>query len=260
MKKIEKSNAITLISLVITIIVLIILASTAIYLSIENSGIFTRVKQAKELYENEQRKEEEELNELYGQLLVASDGTINNISLEKLKEIIQKEISNGTGNPIGTVISYMGNNVPNGYLSCDGEEYNISEYQNLAEQINNEFGKYNYFGGDGTITFAVPDLRGEFLRGTGRATRNTGSGGNVGTHQNGTQHMNLRSFSNSGYSAAYVPYNINANQGGAGADTILQYNSQGEVEVKGGARADIYSLLYYTSRPTNTSVLYCIKY
>ena len=44
----KKQKAITLISLVITIIVLIILASVAIYLSLSNNGIFVRSKQAKE--------------------------------------------------------------------------------------------------------------------------------------------------------------------------------------------------------------------
>lgn len=43
-----KFNGITLISLVITIVILIILASVAVYLSLGNNGIFTRAKQAKE--------------------------------------------------------------------------------------------------------------------------------------------------------------------------------------------------------------------
>ena len=43
-----KNKGITLISLVITIIILIILSSVAIYLSLNNNGIFTKTKQAKE--------------------------------------------------------------------------------------------------------------------------------------------------------------------------------------------------------------------
>lgn len=45
----KKEKAITLISLVITIIVLIILASVAIYLGVSNNGIFNRANEAKEL-------------------------------------------------------------------------------------------------------------------------------------------------------------------------------------------------------------------
>ena len=60
--------------------------------------------------------------------------------------------------PIGHIISYMGNNAPKHYLICDGTEYNISDYPYLAQHFKNEYGSYNYFGGDGTTTFAVPEL------------------------------------------------------------------------------------------------------
>ncbi len=47
--KLKSKNAITLISLMITIVVLIILASTTIFLTLGNTGIFNKSKQAKEL-------------------------------------------------------------------------------------------------------------------------------------------------------------------------------------------------------------------
>lgn len=65
------------------------------------------------------------------------------------------------GNPIGTVISYMGLTAPQDYLVCDGVEYNITDYSELAKFFETQFGAKNHFGGDGTITFAVPDLQGE---------------------------------------------------------------------------------------------------
>lgn len=61
--------------------------------------------------------------------------------------------------PIGHIISFMGTKAPDHYLICDGSEYNITDYQKLADFINDQFGSYNYFGGNGTTTFAVPDLR-----------------------------------------------------------------------------------------------------
>ena len=128
----------------------------------------------------------------------ASDSTfetmvsnIENIITEELiNNLIDKKLAGNT-NAIGTVISYMGNNAPEGYLLCDGNIYNISQYPNLANQIKKEFGSYNYWGGDGTTTFAVPDLRGEFLRGAGTATRNSGSGASVGVHQEPTRIPNI---------------------------------------------------------------------
>ena len=60
--------------------------------------------------------------------------------------------------PVGSIISYLGNNVPKHYLLCDGTVYNITDYPELAKHIKDEFGAYNYFGGDGITTFAVPKL------------------------------------------------------------------------------------------------------
>ncbi|MCI8362820.1 MAG: hypothetical protein HFJ41_06875 [Clostridia bacterium] len=55
--KFKEFAAITLISLVITIIILIILSSIAIYLSLGNNGIFTRAKQAKEVTNKQEATE-----------------------------------------------------------------------------------------------------------------------------------------------------------------------------------------------------------
>jgi hypothetical protein len=79
---------------------------------------------------------------------------------------------------------------------------------NLAEFINTQFGSYNYFGGDGITTFAVPDLRGEFLRCTGTNSHaNNGNGSSVGIHQNGTMIPAFRSYSGGDLIAAV--YNDN---------------------------------------------------
>ena len=91
--------------------------------------------------------------------------------------------------PVGTIIPFMGVKAPKDYLICDGAEYQISSYSDLASFIERQFGTVNHFGGDGTTTFAVPDLRGEFLRGTGTNSHpSDGNGGAVGEHQDATKH------------------------------------------------------------------------
>lgn len=96
------------------------------------------------------------------------------VTQQKLQEFYNTKVYpylNGSANlgftPIGTVISVMSNEAPDNYLVCDGTAYNISEYSDLANFFEDQFGSKNYFGGNGTTTFAIPDLRGEFLRGTG---------------------------------------------------------------------------------------------
>lgn len=165
--------------------------------------------------------------------------------------------------PIGHIMSYMGNNVPKHYLPCDGSIYFIVDYPYLAEHILNEFGSYNYFGGDGEDTFAVPDLRGEFLRGTGTATRDSGSGAKVGEHQDGTlftdvgypsggtSRLQMNITVTSQEEAEYTKYadkRINRSGYVYAQATKTEYSSSTE---NSGP---------FTARPTNTSVLYCIKY
>lgn len=68
--------------------------------------------------------------------------------------------------PIGTLHHFLGTAAPDGYLACDGAEYNIADYPALADFIESQFGSKNKFGGDGETTFSVPDLQGRFLFGS----------------------------------------------------------------------------------------------
>lgn len=157
--------------------------------------------------------------------------------------------------PIGTIISVMGNHAPFNYLKCDGSVYNIIDYPELANYFEIEFGSKNKFGGDGTTTFAVPDLQGEFLRGTGTNSHTKqGSGANVGEHQDGTTHTNIVS-SNAG-NAHLMGYGGAPTLANADSNVLVGKNwsrSEASVVSESNARA-----VTYTSRPTNTSVLYCI--
>ena len=172
--------------------------------------------------------------------------------------------------PIGTIINFMGTKPPIGYLKCDGEEYEISKYRRLADVLLDNFGRINFFGGDGETTFAVPDLRGEFLRGTGTATRDTGSGADVGIHQNATEIPTITTGhdTNSNYliqaGAFYNKNNTNEFVGINQSDllinkcTIVSNVYRGNFASTGSWNSDVYQK--FTTRPTNTSVLYCIKY
>lgn len=92
------------------------------------------------------------------------------------------ENSTRSDTPIGTIISFMGTSAPNDYLVCDGAEYNIEDYPDLANHFATHFESVNYFGGDGETTFAVPDLRNLFLRGYHEDAEEKASG-NIGERQ-----------------------------------------------------------------------------
>ena len=81
-------------------------------------------------------------------------------SKEWVKDLLTKVLRTKKDSltPIGTIISFMGNIAPEGYFICDGSEYNISDYPDFVQYLQDQFGSVNYFGGDGETTFAVPDL------------------------------------------------------------------------------------------------------
>jgi len=63
-------------------------------------------------------------------------------------------------NPTGTIIAFADDAAPTGYLECDGSAVSRSTYSALFAVVGTTWG-----AGNGSTTFNVPDLRGEFLRG-----------------------------------------------------------------------------------------------
>lgn len=164
------------------------------------------------------------------------------------------------GVPVGAIIVYMGIKAPEHYLICDGCEYEIESYPNLVQQIAQEFGKVNYYGGDGEITFAVPDLRNEFLRGYHGNTAEKLSE-EIGQHQEATKHVSISKYPDSLYGSVLQSAgdenirNIQTNEDKVFTST---YRTDYTPTKKGEAEIDLPAL--YTSRPTNVAVLFCIKY
>ncbi|GLB26619.1 hypothetical protein LXJ15735_28600 [Lacrimispora xylanolytica] len=159
--------------------------------------------------------------------------------------------------PVGHILSQMGKVAPKHYLNCDGATYNITDYPYLSQYIKDQFGTFNFFGGNGTTTFAVPDLRNEFLRGC-HGTKTEQLSGEVGVHQEPTAHINflVDSSSHIYMDSEYGKYQSNSNIDKLIPSTVARgWTNNGNVTnwAGGGNRS-------FTSRPTNTAVLYCIKY
>ena len=65
-----------------------------------------------------------------------------------------------SGVPVGTILAHAANTPPSGFLECNGSNISRSTYATLFSTISTTFGV-----GDGSSTFALPDLRGQFIRG-----------------------------------------------------------------------------------------------
>lgn len=164
------------------------------------------------------------------------------------------------GNPIGTIISYMGETAPKDYLICDGAIYNISSYTKLAAFFKEQFGSEDFFGGSADEgTFAVPDMRNLFIRGYHGGADEQLSG-DIGKKQEGTQSLSLRSLilnDNNNFILAQTS-NIGESTNEKFYDSEIG-NARYQVSSVRAIRetSDIKPL--HTSRPVNMAVLYCIK-
>ena len=67
------------------------------------------------------------------------------------------------GLPIGAILPFAGNNVPTGFLLCDGSEVEIIKYRDLYDVLGTTYNGASALAGTGT--FRLPDLRGRFALG-----------------------------------------------------------------------------------------------
>ena len=64
--------------------------------------------------------------------------------------------------PAGSIYWYAKNDIPDGFLKCDGAAISRTLYARLFSVIGTSFG-----GGDGNTTFSLPNLQAMFIRGSG---------------------------------------------------------------------------------------------
>ncbi|CAI2936165.1 phage tail protein [Aminobacter niigataensis] len=82
---------------------------------------------------------------------------------QAIRAMIAAEFSGGQTTievPPGIIAPYAGNAAPTGWLKCNGQLVSRETYSALFGAISTAWGV-----GDGATTFALPDLRGEFIRG-----------------------------------------------------------------------------------------------
>lgn len=154
--------------------------------------------------------------------------------------------------PIGTILSFGGVTAPKGFLLCDGSAVSRTDYSALFAVIGTSFG-----AGDGSTTFNVPDLRGEFLRGAGTNSHTgQGNGGTVGEHQDATK-IAIAGTDPSGNST-FPYYGGIFNKDSINADFEYDTTAKGRYTSFPATFDDTRNSMY-AIRPTNTSVNYIIK-
>ena len=145
----------------------------------------------------------------------------------------------GTGEsvPVGTVIYHSANTPPTNFIKANGDAVSRTTYSDLFTVIGTTYG-----AGDGSTTFNVPDLRGEFMRGWDDS-RGIDNGRSFGS----AQADELKAHTHN-----YTDGTNGTNPTGTGAGT----NNSFPV-VNGRATSETGGT---ETRPRNIALLACIKY
>ena len=143
-------------------------------------------------------------------------------------------------NEAGRVSWFAGSTVPSGWLEANGDVVSRSTYAALFTAIGTTYG-----AGDGSTTFKIPDLRGEFIRGWDHG-KGTDSGRAIGTAQSGAieSHLHTIGFVNRpSRGTPDAPDDISPTSV-SGHTTVANSGSTGGSE----------------TRPRNIALMACIKY
>lgn len=149
-----------------------------------------------------------------------------------------------TSTPASTVIYVAQNTAPTGYLKANGAAISRTTYADLFAAIGTTFGT-----GDGSTTFNVPDLRGEFIRAWDDA-RGVDSGRSFGSAQaDEIESHRHRVWGLAGGPIAVVGSQTRSFMGGQSGNWTDGYGGN-HIENTGGTE----------TRPRNIALLACIKY
>jgi len=207
---------------------------------------------------------------------VNEGGTWREVSYAQLPSSPYSEVAyNANSIPAGSIIPFAGpaENIPAGWMLCDGSAISRSNYANLYNAIGVAWGT-----GDGSTTFNIPDLRGMFLRGVAGTdtvgdpdapnrmpnVRGGNSGNNVGSYQNDAIRNIIGSIvgaswnlngplpgASVGDGAFYVYQRTGSNgSGGSNGSLAHEFNFDASRVVPTGS----------DNRPKNVAVTYIIKY
>lgn len=156
-------------------------------------------------------------------------------------------------NIVGSVAFFAFTTAPTGWLKCNGQAISRTTYSTLFAAIGT-----NYGAGDGSTTFNVPDLRGEFLRGLDDG-RGVDSGRGIGTSQLDQMQRLTGSFNSGPYvvgsSGAFNQTGTAGTLGtGSGTRATTAFDSGNSPSAR--VSADTTG----ETRPRNVALLVCIKY
>lgn len=148
--------------------------------------------------------------------------------------------------PPGAVMAFARNTAPDGWLECAGQAVSRTTYADLYAALGTTFGN-----GNGSTTFNLPNLRGEFIRGwdNGRGVDQSRTFGSSQTDAFQGHRHPQRAGSETGQPGSYGRYG----DGDGNVDTGLTTGTPSTDGTNGTPRTAS------ETRPRNIALMYCIK-
>jgi len=158
--------------------------------------------------------------------------------------------------PASTVIYVAQNTAPTGYLKANGAAISRTTYADLFAAIGTTFGT-----GDGSTTFNLPDLRGEFIRAWDDA-RGVDSGRSFGSAQGSANlahrhNTTIDGVASTGRSQQSQTNLTSYHTADGGYEGYYARGTSSSVEATGSVSSTSGGS---ESRPRNIALLACIKY
>jgi len=144
----------------------------------------------------------------------------------------------------GSVQAFAMSTAPTGWLKANGAAVSRTTYAALFAAIGTTYGT-----GDGSTTFNLPDLRGEFVRGwdDGRGVDSGRTSGSAQSAYAGSFYVNADPDDGDGQGGSFRSV------------TAINFNS-GQVIVSNGEGDGTVTVTPGDARPRNVALLYCIKF
>ncbi len=130
---------------------------------------------------------------------------VNDTNLNRLQQLIKQDIQgavSGDTLPIGTIVPFGSNTVPENWLLCDGSAVSRTQYQDLFNTIGITFGQ-----GDGFETFNLPDLRDRVPVGKDSNDTDFNLLGNTGGNKKNTYNFNHTHAMRLAFTSTYTNQN-----------------------------------------------------
>lgn len=140
--------------------------------------------------------------------------------------------------PAGAIMSYARSTAPSGWLECDGSAISRTINATLFAAVGTTFGV-----GNGTTTFNIPDLRGQFIRGWAHGG-SVDSGRVFGSNQTDDNKPHTH--------VIYGSQNASAGGGDPSYTTLTNVSTSGNNKTSASSGST-------ESRPVNVALMYCIK-